>query len=320
MPGHGVTQYLAKRLIFAVVVLFAISVFVFSAVRMVPGDVCAIVLATNDVDEQQCNAINRELGLDKPLVTQYLRWAGGILTGDWGTTLISKRSVWTEIRERIPLTVELTIVATAFAALIALPIGIISAVRQDTPVDYVLRLLSIGWLSIPSFWLGTMLIIFPSNWWGYSPPIGYVDFWEDPLRNLEQIYLPAIALGIGLSASLARITRSAMLEVLRQDFVRTARAKGLGEQAVILRHGLKNAMIPVVTLFGLQFGVLLGGTVVLESIYQLPGLGTLTLGAITIKDYTQIQGLVLFFSIVLVTINLLVDLSYAWFDPRIRYT
>lgn len=314
------TQYLAKRLIFAVVVLFAISVFVFSAVRMVPGDVCAIVLATNDVDEQQCNAINRELGLDKPLVTQYLRWAGGILTGDWGTTLISKRSVWTEIRERIPLTVELTIVATTFAALIALPVGIISAVRQDTPIDYVLRLLSIGWLSIPSFWLGTMLIIFPSNWWGYSPPIGYVDFWEDPLRNLEQIYLPAIALGIGLSASLARITRSAMLEVLRQDFVRTARAKGLAERAVILRHGLKNAMIPVVTLFGLQFGVLLGGTVVLESIYQLPGLGTLTLGAITIKDYTQIQGLVLFFSIVLVTINLLVDLSYAWFDPRIRYT
>lgn len=312
-------QYLAKRVIFAIGVLFIISIVVFTAVRMIPGDVCRIVLNTPDVTEAQCDAIRDELGLDEPVVTQYLTYMGGLLTGDWGTTLISKRSVWDEIKTRIPVTLELTFLATTFAFIIALPIGIISAVRQDSVIDYVLRVLSIGWLSIPSFWLGTMLIVFPAQWWGYTPPVGYVDFWEDPLKNLEQLYLPAISLGLALSASLARVTRSAMLEVLRQDYIRTSRAKGLGERLVILRHALRNAMIPVVTLFGLQVGVLLGGTVVLESIFSLPGLGLLTFNAVTVKDYPQVQGLVLFFATVLVTVNLLVDLSYAWFDPRIRY-
>ena len=314
------SQYLAKRVLFSIGVLFVISLVVFTAVRMVPGDVCAIVLATPDVDEQQCTAIEEELGLDEPLVTQYLKWMGGILTGDWGTALISKRDVWGEIKTRIPLTLELTLMSTLFALVLAIPMGVFSAMKQDSLTDYLLRFLAIGWLSIPAFWLGTMLVVFPSNWWGYTPPVGYVDLWDDPLRNLEQLYLPAIALGIGLSASLARVTRSSMLEVLRQDYVRTARAKGLNERMVIVRHGLRNAMIPVVTLFGLQFGVLLGGTVVLESIFSLPGLGSLTLGAVTIKDYQQIQGLVLFFAIVLVSINLIVDMSYAWFDPRIRYS
>lgn len=313
-------QYLAKRVLFAIGVLFVISIVVFTAVRMIPGDVCRIVLNTPDVTEQQCEAIRSELGLDEPLVTQYLSYMGGVLTGDWGTTLIGKRSVWDEIKTRIPVTMELTLLSTAFAFVIALPIGIISAVRQDTFLDYILRVLSIGWLSIPSFWLGTMLIVFPAQWWGYAPPVGYVDLWEDPLKNLEQLYLPAISLGLALSASLARVTRSAMLEVLRQDYIRTSRAKGLGERLVILRHALRNAMIPVITLFGLQVGVLLGGTVVLESIFTLPGLGLLTFNAVTVKDYPQVQGLVLFFATVLVTVNLLVDLSYAWFDPRIRYT
>ena len=165
-----------------------------------------------------------------------------------------------------------------------------------------------------------MLIIFPAKWWGYSPPVGYVDIWDDPLKNLEQLYLPAFALGLALSASLARITRSTMLEVLRQDYIRTARAKGLRERAVVLKHALRNAMIPVITLLGLQVGVLLGGTVVLENIFGLPGLGQLTLNSVLIKDYAKIQGLVLFFAAVLVTINLVVDLSYAYFDPRIRYS
>lgn len=319
VAGALVSQYLAKRVLFSLAVLFIISLIVFTAVRMVPGDVCAIVLATNDVDEQQCNAINEELGLNEPVVTQYLKWMGGLLSGDWGKTLISRQDVWGQISERIPLTLELTLMATVLSLVLALPMGVISAVKQDSVSDYLLRFLAIGWLSIPSFWLGTMLIIYPANWWGYTPPPGYADIWEDPFKNLEQLYLPAIALGIGLSASLARVTRSSMLEVLRQDYVRTARAKGLRERFVILRHGLRNAMIPVITLFGLQFGVLLGGTVVLESIFSLPGLGTLTYTAVTIHDYTQIQGLVIFFAIVLVTINLLVDLSYAWFDPRIRY-
>ncbi len=312
-------QYLVKRVLFAIGVLFVISIVVFTAVRMIPGDVCRIVLNTPDVTEAQCDAVRSQLGIDEPLVTQYLSYMGGILTGDWGTTLLSKRPVWDEMKDRIPLTLELTLLSTVFAFVIALPIGIISAVKQDSISDYILRVLSIGWLSIPSFWLGTMLIVFPAKWWGYAPPVGYVDIWEDPLKNLEQLYLPAISLGLALSASLARVTRSAMLEVLRQDYIRTSRAKGLGERLVIMRHALRNAMIPVVTLFGLQVGVLLGGTVVLESIFSLPGLGLLTFNAVTVKDYPQVQGLVLFFATVLVTVNLLVDLSYAWFDPRIRY-
>lgn len=312
--------YVVKRLLFAVMVLVLISIIVFSAVRAIPGDVCSIVLATPDVDQQQCDAINSELGLDEPLVTQYFKYIGGVLTGDWGTGLIDKRDVWGEIKNRIPLTIELTILSSGFAILIAIPIGVLSAIRQDGPLDYVLRLVTIGWLSIPSFWLGTMLIIFPARWWGYSPPVGYVDIWDDPLKNLEQLYLPAFALGLALSASLARITRSTMLEVLRQDYIRTARAKGLRERAVVLKHALRNAMIPVITLLGLQIGVLLGGTVVLESIFGLPGLGQLTLSAVLIKDYAKVQGLVLFFAAVLVSINLIVDLSYAWFDPRIRYS
>jgi peptide/nickel transport system permease protein len=313
-------RYIIRRLLFTVVVLWAVSVIVFTAVRLIPGDVCRIVLATPDVDEAQCDAIRRDLGLDEPVVTQYVRYMGGVLRGDFGTTLISKRDVWGEIRTRIPLTLELTLLATLFAIGLALPIGVYSALRRDKAPDYVLRVLTIGWLSIPGFWIGTMLIIFPAKWWGYSPPVGYVDFWKDPFKNLHQLYLPAIALGLALSASLARVTRSSMLEVLRQDYVRTARAKGLAERVTIVRHTLKNAMIPVITLFAIQFGTLLGGTVVLESIFSLPGLGTLTLSSVLIKDYPQVQGLVLFFAAVLVMINLLVDISYAWFDPRIRYS
>ncbi len=304
---------------FSVLVLFVISVIVFVAVRAIPGDVCSIVLATSDVDKQQCDAIDKELGLDKPVVTQYFSYMGGVVRGDFGTTLVSKQDVWGQIRTRIPLTLEITILSTVFALLLAIPIGVISAVRQDTVADYGLRLVTIGWLSIPSFWLGTVLIVFPAKWWGYSPPVGYVDIWQDPLKNLEQLYLPAIALGLALSASLARITRSSMLEVLRQDYIRTARAKGLRERMVVVHHGLRNAMIPVTTLFGLQVGVLFGGTVVLETIFTLPGLGSLLFNAVRIKDYSQVQGLVLLFAFVLVTINLLVDISYAWFDPRIRY-
>ncbi|MBI2764757.1 MAG: ABC transporter permease [Chloroflexi bacterium] len=312
-------QYITKRVLFSLLVLFAISVVVFTAVRMTPGDVCKIVLATPDVDQQQCDAIRNELGLDKPAPVQYVKYMGNLLSGDWGKSFFSKREVWGEIRTRIPLTLELTVLSTVFALAISIPIGVISAVKQDGWLDYVLRFVTIGWLSIPSFWLATMLIVFPAKWWGYSPPIGYVNLWDDPLKNLEQLYLPAFSLGLALSASLARVTRSSMLEVLRQDYIRTSRAKGLAERAVVIRHALRNALIPVTTLFALQVAVLFGGTVVLEQIFSLPGLGTLTLSAVFVRDYPQIQGLVLFFGAVLVMINLVVDVSYAWLDPRIRY-
>jgi peptide/nickel transport system permease protein len=314
-----VGEYIVRRLILSVGVLFAISIIVFTAVRLTPGDVCKIVLNTPDVDKKQCDSIRSGLGLDEPWAKQYVVWMGGALHGDLGTAFISKRDVAGEIRTRIPLTIELTLLSTLFALVIAVPIGAISAARQNSPIDYLLRFVTIGWLSIPAFWLGTMLIVFPSKWWGYSPPVGYTEFWKDPAKNLEQLYLPAFALGLAFSASLARVLRSSMLEVLRQDFIRTSRSKGLAEHTVITRHALRNALIPVTTLFALQVGVLFGGTVVLESIFSLPGLGTLTLSAVTLRDYPQIQGIVLFFATVLVLINLLVDISYAWLDPRIRY-
>ncbi|MEO6398643.1 MAG: ABC transporter permease [Tepidiformaceae bacterium] len=312
--------YVVKRVLFSLLVLGVISIIVFSAVRVIPGDVCHIVLQTPDVQQSQCDAINKELGIDQPVVTQYFKYMGGVLKGDFGKSLITKRDVFGEMKDRIPLTIELTLLSTILALVLALPIGVISAIKQDTAWDYVLRFVTIGWLSIPAFWLGTMLIVFPSTWWNYGPPVGYVNIWEDPFKNLEQLYLPAIALGLALSASLARITRSSMLEVLRQDYIRTARAKGLRGNVVVIRHALRNAMIPVVTLFGLQVGVLFGGTVVLESIFSLPGLGGLTLSAVRSKDYSQVQGLVLLFAAVLVLLNLLVDLSYAVIDPRIRYS
>ena len=312
--------YVVKRVLFSLLVLGVISIIVFSAVRLIPGDVCTIVLQTPDVQKSQCDAIERELGIDQPVVTQYFKYMGGVLKGDFGKSLITKREVFGEMKDRIPLTIELTLLSTILALALALPIGVISAIKQDTAWDYALRFLTIGWLSIPAFWLGTMLIVFPSTWWNYGPPVGYVNIWEDPFKNFEQLYLPAIALGLALSASLARITRSSMLEVLRQDYIRTARAKGLKGNVVVVRHALRNAMIPVVTLFGLQVGVLFGGTVVLESIFSLPGLGGLTLSAVRAKDYSQVQGLVLLFAAVLVFLNLLVDLSYAWIDPRIRYS
>jgi peptide/nickel transport system permease protein len=312
-------QYIIKRNFFTIVVLWFVSIIVFGAVRIIPGDVCRIVVGSPDVSPAQCQAIKHGLGLDRPVVTQYFHYIGGVLHGDLGTTLVTQRNVWHDIRGRIPLTLELAALASLIAVVMALPIGIVSAIKRDRAEDYGLRLLTIGWLSVPGFWIGTMLIVFPAKWWGYSPPIGYAEFWNSPVKNLEQLYLPAIALGLALSASLARITRSAMLEVLSQDYIRTARAKGLRNFNVVLHHALKNSMIPVITLFAIQFGTLLGGTVVLESIFSLPGLGALTLSSVLTKDYPEVQGLVLFFATVLVLINLLVDLSYGWFDPRIRY-
>jgi peptide/nickel transport system permease protein len=245
---------------------------------------------------------------------------GNAIRGDFGRSMISERPVLDEIRARMNLTLQLTILASLFAVSLAIPIGVYSALRQDTLPDYALRIVTIGWLSMPAFWVATMLVTFPAKWWGYATPVGYADLWEDPLQNLEQLYMPAISLGLALSASLARLTRSSMLEVLRQDYVRTARAKGLSERVVLSRHALKNAMLPVMTLFGLQLAFLMGGTVVLESIFALPGLGTLLLTSVTFKDYTTIQGIVLFFAVLILIINFLVDLSYAWFDPRIRYS
>jgi peptide/nickel transport system permease protein len=224
-----------------------------------------------------------------------------------------------ELLGRMPVTAELGVLAMLFGLAIAIPVGVIAAVRQDTWSDYIGRSLAIGMLAIPSFWLGTLVITLPSVWWGWTPPLRYTRLLDDPMRNLGHVIIPAIILGLALSGSLMRLTRAQMLEVLRQDFVRTASAKGLAERAVVMRHALKNAFIPVLTLLGLQVSILVGGTVVLESVFVLPGMGRYLLEAVQYRDYPVIQGLNLIFATVIILANLLVDLLYGWLDPRVRY-
>jgi peptide/nickel transport system permease protein len=311
--------YILRRILLSFPILIIVSILIFGGVRVIPGDICQIVLQIPEPAEAQCNNLRHELKLDKPAVTQYFSWIGNAMTGDLGNSVISKRPVAHEIEGRLATTIELATLSIFFAFAVGVPVGVYSALKQDKLPDVILRGLAIGWLSMPSFWVGTLLITFPAKWWGYATPVGYVHFWQDPLKNLEELYLPAIALGLALSAILARFTRSAMLEELRQDYVRTARAKGLQERVVISRHALKNAMVQVITHLGLQLAFFLGGTVILESLFSIPGLGTLLLSAVISKDFPMIQGLVLVFAVIVITINLAIDLSYAWLDPRVRY-
>jgi len=314
------TQYIAKRLLATFPVLFVLSILIFAGVRVIPGDVCVIVTQSPEVDPERCDVLYNKLGLDKPAVEQYFSWMGNVLSGNLGTSIISERGVWDQIQGRLSVTIELALLSVFFSVIVGVPSGVYSALHQDKFGDFALRILTIGWLSMPSFWVATLLVTFPAKWWGYGPPVVYQSLFENPLSNLEKLFLPSFSLSLVLAGSLARITRSTMLEVMGQDYIRTARAKGLSERIVLSRHALKNAMLPVITLLGLQLGTLLGGTIILESIYALPGLGTLLLSSVTLKDYPQIQGIVLFFAIVVVMLNLLVDLSYGWFDPRVRYS
>jgi peptide/nickel transport system permease protein len=244
----------------------------------------------------------------------------GVLRGDLGYSLTSRRPVSQELLKRVSLTSHLAVLSLLIALLIALPIGVLSAVRQDTVADYCGRLFAILGLSLPDFWLATVVITFLAIWFRWIPPIGFAPIWVDPARNLSQLLIPAVIIGARLAAVSMRMTRSSLLEVLRQDYIRTARAKGLRERAVIVGHAFKNAFIPVITIIGQQFSVLLGGTVIVEFIFLQPGVGSLMLDAVQLRDYTLIQGAVLFFATVIVVMNLLVDLSYAWLDPRIRYS
>jgi len=244
---------------------------------------------------------------------------GGVLRGDLGTSLRNKSPIASDLAERLPVTAELGALGMLVGLLIAIPIGVLAAVRQDTWADYLGRSTAIGFLAIPSFWLGTLVVTLPSVWWGWTPPLRYTRLLDDPERNLAQVIIPAIILGLGLSGAMMRLTRAQMLEVLRQDFVRTATAKGLADRAVVFHHALKNAFIPILTLLGLQVSILVGGTVVLESVFVLPGMGRYLLEAVQYRDYPVIQGLNMVFATVIVLANLVVDLLYGWLDPRVRY-
>jgi peptide/nickel transport system permease protein len=313
-------SYVARRALQGLVVLFLVSLLVFSLVRILPGD--AILMQLDQAaapTPENLQRARQELGLERPFLRQYGAWMAGVLRGDLGHSLTSRRPVSQELLKRVSLTCHLAVLSLGVALLIALPIGVLSAVRHDTVADYLGRLFAVLGLSLPDFWLATVAITFLAIWFRWIPPIGFEPIWVDPARNLSQLLIPAAIIGARLAAVSMRMTRSSLLEVLRQDYIRTARAKGLREGAIIVRHALKNAFIPVVTIIGQQFSVLLGGTVIVEFIFLQPGVGSLLLEAVRLRDYTVIQGGVLFFATVIVVINLLVDVSYAWLDPRIRY-
>ncbi|MBF6990071.1 ABC transporter permease [Cupriavidus sp. IK-TO18] len=316
------SAYLMRRLLALLPTLVFASIIVFAIVRLVPGDVVDLMLSQNDIsaDTRTREDLVNALGLDRPMWEQYLHWVGNIvLHGDLGQSLWQGEPVLRMVMARIPATFSLGVLALAVALTVALPIGVLSAIRQDTAADYVARSFSILMLAVPSFWLGTMVMVFPSVWWGWSPEVRYVPFLEDPVQHVRQMLVPAIVLGMALSAITMRMTRTMMLEVLRQDYIRTAWAKGLNEPLVILRHALRNALIPVVTLVGLQAPLLIGGAVVIEQIFVVPGMGLLLLDAVHQRDYPLITGIFLVVGVAVMLINLLVDLSYGLFDPKVRH-
>lgn len=312
-------QYLVRRLLALIPTLFFASLIVFISMRMIPGDVIDLMLAQNDISTgQDRERIEAALGLDQPIHIQYFKWAGNALQGDLGNSLWRNTPVREQLAERLPITFELGFLSLLIALAVALPIGVYSAIRQDTAGDYVARSFSLLMLAIPGFLLGTMVMIFPSVWWRWSPALEYTPFMEDPLQNLAHMIVPAALLGLSISAVTMRMTRTMMLEVMRQDYIRTARAKGLAEWRVVIRHALRNGLIPVVTLIGLQAPLLIGGTVIFEQIFVVPGMGILLLEAVSQRDYPVISGVFLVVGVAILFINLIVDLSYGWLDPKVR--
>jgi peptide/nickel transport system permease protein len=311
-------RYFAKRLLVALPSLLLASLIVFTLPRLIPGDVVALMLEekayAKDLEE-----LREKLGLNRPLYVQYFEWLGRVVQGDLGESLWTRRPVVEELARRLPITLELGLIATFFAITIALPVGVISATRQDTVRDYVARSGAILGLSVPGFWLATLVIVLPAIWWGWRPLTGFVELSVDPLAHFGQLLLPGLILGIAAAASLMRLTRGMLLEVLRQDYVRTAWAKGLAERIIVLKHGLRNAVIPVITVLGIQIAQIIGGSVIIETIFGIPGMGRFLVDAITQRDYPVIQGVNLVVVSVIVLMNLTVDALYATLDPRIRY-
>jgi peptide/nickel transport system permease protein len=311
-------RYVAKRLLVAIPSLLIATLIVFTLPRLVPGDVVQLMLEekayAKDLDE-----LRAKLGLDRPLHVQYVEWITRVVRGDLGESLWTRRPVLEELGRRLPVTLALGAMATLFAIAIALPVGVISAARQDTLKDYAARSLAVLGLSIPGFWLATLVIVLPAIWWGWRPATSFTELGESPIAWLRQFVLPALILGVASSAAIMRLTRGMLLEVLRQDYVRTAWAKGLAERYVVMKHSLKNAVIPVVTVLGIQIAQIIGGTVIIESIFGFPGMGRFLFEAIVQRDYPVIQGVNLVIVSVIVVTNLVVDALYATLDPRIRY-
>jgi peptide/nickel transport system permease protein len=315
-----VRGYVAKRLLIALVTLLGMSMVIFGLMRLAPGNIVDIIFeSAGYVDQADKKQLERELGVDRPVPVQYVRWIGELVQGDLGKSYRYDMRAWAIIKPRLPVTLELASLALLFSIVLGVPAGVVSAARQNRPVDYVLRVLSLAGLSMPSFWLGMVIILLFVRSLGWIPSVTYVSPFDDLRANLWQFVVPALAVGYRSSALIMRITRSAMLEVMREDYIRTARAKGLRGTMVVWRHALKNASLPVITLIGIEFAFLIGGLVVTETVFNLPGVARYLVDAIQFRDYPVVQNLVMFIAIVVVLANLTVDLLYAWVDPRIKY-
>jgi peptide/nickel transport system permease protein len=313
-------QYAAKRIVLFLPTVLLITVIVFVVMRLVPGDPALAILSEGDAPYTQEDLANlrAELGTDRHIATQYFVWIGGAVRGQFGDSLWFEAPVMRELQDRIPVTLELAVMAVIIAVVIAIPFGVISAIKPDSPIDYGARIFTLVGIAVPNFIVAVALMLLLVRFGGLAP-LGYEKLWDDPLTNLHQLIFPALALAFYNMAFIARVTRSSMMEILREDFMRTARAKGLAERVVVVRHGLKNAMLPILTTSGWQFGRLFGGTVVIETIFLVPGMGKILIDAIGHRDYPMIQTEILIIGVAIVTINLLVDLLYGVMDPRIRY-
>ncbi len=315
--------YILKRLSLFIPTVLLVSLMVFLVMWIVPGDAAIAILAAEgqgSFTDKDLEILREDLGLDRPVYVQYGDWLWGLARGDLGDSLYYRIPVLDDIRSRFFVTLEMAIIAIVIAALLAVPIGVLSAVKQDTFLDYAIRMFTLSGIALPSFWVGLLIVAALSYWFNWLPRLGYVNLWENPLANLEQLIFPALALAFTELAFSARITRSTMLEVMREDYMRTARAKGLSEMVVVGRHALKNALLPVITVSGWQLGRLLGGAVVIERIFVVPGIGNYLIDAVNHRDYTVIQALMMLAAILILVINFFIDLLYGWLDPRIRYT
>jgi peptide/nickel transport system permease protein len=313
-------RYIVGRLLLMIPTLIGVAILTFVIMRAVPGDIVALRYAGSSVPQDVIDQERHILGLDKPMWAQFVDWMTSISHLDLGQSLWTGHSVIDEVQVRVPLSIELAVLATLFAVALAIPLGVVAAVKQDSWIDYAIRVFSIGGLAMPSFWIGIMMVLVTLTLWGWAPPVVFTPLFEDPIANLAGLILPAIAVGYRYSAVSMRMTRSTVLEVLREDYVRTARAKGLRETLVVVRHALRNALLPVVTVVSLEFAFLIGGLVVTEQVFNLNGIGKLLVDAVAHRDYPLIQALVLLLAAVFVIVNFVVDMIYVVLDPRIRYS
>ena len=317
-------RYLIRRLLLFIPTLILVSVTIFVMLRIVPGDPVLLILAGPDGEgsftDEEYERMKERLGFNDPIYIQYFSWVAGLATFDWGRSIQTNERVVDIFKRAYPVTLQLSLLSFLVIATIGIPIGVLAAVRQDTWMDYLFRGLAILGLAMPTFWLALLILLALSLWFNWIPPVEFVHLWEDPATSITQLIFPALALGVSAQGTTMRMTRSQLLEVMREDYVRTARAKGLAERLVILRHALRNALLPVLTILGILLGVLLGGTIVIEIVFNIPGLGRPVINAVGSLDQPVLQVVVLAFTLIFLVLNLLVDMAYALLDPRIRYS